>query len=332
MKTARLLALPTLLALVVAGGAATAANAASSSDYSLLTFPDNGFTSVYNFINSAKTSIDMTMYELSDTTAEQDLAAAAANGVTVRVILDQNLEKSNNTAAYNYLSENGVDVEWADSTYAATHQKTITVDGAESLILTANLTTRYYSTSRDFGVFDTDANDVSAIETVFNADFADNSVTPGDGDDLVWSPTDSQTQLLNLINNATTSLNIENEEMGDSDIVSALESAAQRGVTVHVTMVNDDNDYASEFDALTSAGVSVSTYPDTSTGFYVHAKVIVADEGTSAQQVFIGSENFSNASLNENRELGLIITDATILDSVNTTLNSDYSGGTIWTS
>ena len=333
------MALPTLLAMVVAGGATAAGNAATpaavsphASSYTLLTEPGAGFSSVYSFIESATSSIDMTMYELTDTTAEQDLVAMAAKGVTVRVILDTNLEESHNTDAYNYLSENGVDVVWANTTYAATHQKTITVDDAESLVLTANLTSQYYASSRDFGVFDTNSYDVKAIEKVFNADFTDASITPTDGDNLVWSPTDSQSQLLALINNATTSLDIENEEMGYATIVTALENAAARGVTVHVTMTNDDNDYATEFDELTDAGVAVSTYPYSSTGFYIHAKVIIADYGTSAAKVFIGSENFSTASLNKNRELGLILTDATILSSTETTLTSDYNGGTSWTS
>lgn len=210
-----------------------------------------------------------------------------------------------------------------------TVKKTITVDNKESLITTANLTSRYYSTGREFGVYDTDAHDVSAIETVFNADFAGNSVTPGDGDDLVWSPTDSQTQLLALINNATKSLDIENEEMADPTVTTALENAAKRGVTVHITMTNTNNQYASEFTALTSAGASVATYA-ANASLYIHAKVIIADTGTSAAKVFIGSENLSDHSLNKNRELGLILTDPTVLSSVESTLSADFHGGTIW--
>src|SRR5579872_2116816 len=36
--------------------------------YTLLTEPDEGLTSIYNLISSARKTIDMTMYELSDTT------------------------------------------------------------------------------------------------------------------------------------------------------------------------------------------------------------------------------------------------------------------------
>jgi cardiolipin synthase len=316
------------LALAAALVLETAA-AAASYTYTLVTEPDQGITPIYNFIGTAKKTIDMTMYEFTDTTGEQLLAQAAAAGVTVRVILDQNLEKSSNTAAYNYLTANGVQVHWANPTYAATHQKTITVDGATSAIMTLNLTSQYYSTSRDFAVIENDPNDVAAIETTFNADFTNTAITPPDGDDLVWSPTNSQSAMLAVINGAEHSLLVENEEMSDTNIVNALVSAATRGVLVQIAMTNDDNDYSSEFNKIVAAGGEIATYAETAS-LYIHAKVILADYGSAGAQVFIGSENFSSASLTKNRELGLITADAAIMASINSTLTSDFTGGTAW--
>jgi cardiolipin synthase len=297
----------------------------------LYTFPAQTFTPVYVFINSATKTLDITMYELVDTTAQQDLAAVAKKGVTVRVILDQNLEKSSNTTAYNYLKANGVSVHWANTKYQATHQKTITIDGKSSLILTANLTSRYYAETRDFALIDNDPADVAAIEATFAADFKNATITPSTATDLIWSPTDSSADLLALINNAAHNLTIESEEMSDSAIVTALENAAKRGVAVKVIMTNDANEYATEFNALTAAGVQVHTLTDNATTLYIHAKVTIVDFGLSAtQKVFVGSENYSVASLTENRELGLILTATAVLDSLNTTLASDFAAGTAW--
>ncbi|MEI9977858.1 MAG: choice-of-anchor D domain-containing protein [Edaphobacter sp.] len=304
---------------------------ASSTSLTLLTFPESDLsvTPVYNYINTATQTLDMTMYELVDTTFQQDLAALAAKGVKVRVILDQSLEKSSNTAAYNYLNANGVQAVWANSGFQACHQKTITIDGKSTMIMTLNLTSRYYNDTRDFAVIDTSPNDVAAIETVFNSDFANgatNFATP-DGDDLIWSPTNSQTALVALINSAKVSLNIENEEMSDTAIVNALAAAATRGVHVQVTMTSDGS-YNKEFTTLKTAGAQVHTYAE-SAPLYIHAKVVVVDYGqTAGQQAFVGSENFTNASLNQNRELGLTLTDSTTIQSLNTTLNSDFAGGT----
>ena len=178
--------------------------------------------------------------------------------------------------------------------------------------------------SRDYGVFDTDADDVSAIVAVFNADYAHTSITPSDGDDLVWSPTDSQTQLLSLINGATTSLDIEEEEFSDTDVINAIVAAENRGVTVRVVL-EDPSDYSSEVSEVENAGGKVTGY-SSSTGFYIHAKAIIADYGTSDQKAFVGSENLTSNSLNDNRELGLITADSGVVDGLETTFDADFTG------
>jgi phosphatidylserine/phosphatidylglycerophosphate/cardiolipin synthase-like enzyme len=168
----------------------------------------------------------------------------------------------------------------------------------------------------------TDPADVAAIEAVFDADFAGTAITPPTGDNLVWSPTNSESALLGVINGAKASLLV--EEMSDSTIVSALGGAAARGIDVRVVM-EDSSSYQTEFATLVDDGAKVATYAHAA--IYIHAKVILADYGTSSSQVFIGSENFSRASLTENRELGLVTTDPGIMASIHTTLTSDFSDG-----
>jgi phosphatidylserine/phosphatidylglycerophosphate/cardiolipin synthase-like enzyme len=57
---------------------------------------------------------------------------------------------------------------------------------------------------------------------------------------------------------------------------------------------------------------------------YIHAKMVLADYGTGAAQVFLGSENFSSTSLDKNRELGIILDDSGILSSMERTFESDW--------
>jgi cardiolipin synthase A/B len=306
-------------------GSSAAPDDAGTTALQLVVEPDQGTTPIYDFVSSAKKTIDMTMYELNDDTFTGLLTSAATNGIVVRVILDTNLEGQTNTPAYNTLAATkGVIVHWANPTYAATHQKTITIDGTTSAIMTLNLAADEYATSRDFAVITNDPNDVAAIETTFAADLASASITPPTGDDIVWSPTNSESSLLGIINGAKSTLLVENEEMGDYDIVNALKSASGHGVDVQVVMENS-SDYASEFTELVGAGVKLVTYQHSK--LYIHAKIILADYGTSAARVFIGSENFSKASLTENRELGLITSNAGIMAGISTTLTSDFAGG-----
>ncbi len=309
-------------------GAVQAATSGVTRAGSLVVEPGAGFSSVYNLIDGAKHSIDVTMYEFSDTTAEHDLAAAAKRGVHVHVILDRR-EQSENSAAYSYFGSHAVKVTWSSPKYRYTHQKTLVVDGSEAVIMTANLTSQYYATSRDFLVVDTNRADVAAITAVFNADFTHTAVRPGDGSDLVWSPTDSEGKLLGLINGATSSLRIYSEEMGDKTVENALIRAAKRGVDVQVCGENESGEYDSAYSRLARAGIHISYYSSPA-GFYIHGKVIEADYGTAHAKVFIGSENFSNTSLNDNRELGLLIASHAVMSAIAGTFASDFRNGQHW--
>lgn len=318
--------------VALAAGAAVFVTAvpANAASYSAFAFSQTGSQpTIYDFINSATTSLDMTMYELEDTTAVNDLIALEDDGVTVRVVLDRQ-HQSANSSAYTALTNAGVGVVWSSSSFVYTHQKTITVDDTKSLILTGNLTSQYYSTGRDYGVFTDDTRDVAAIEKVFNADYAGTSITPTDGDHLLWSPTDSRSRLLSVINAATTTLDVEELEFSDSTVVNAIVARAKAGVTVRVVLETPSS-YSSEVSEVEAAGGTVVGYSDPN-GFYIHAKAMVADYGLSTQEVEAGSMNISSNSLSNNRELGIILTGTGVAQSVastiETTFNSDYAGGT----
>ena len=167
--------------------------------------------------------------------------------------------------------------------------------------------------------------DVAAIEKVFNADYPHTSITPSDGDNLLWSPTTAKDRLLSVINGATKTLDIEEEEFSDSALIDAIANAASSGVSVRV-VVEDPSDYSSEVSEVEAAGATVVGY-SSSTGFYIHAKALVADYGLSTQTVEAGSMNMTSNSLGSNRELGIILTDSSVATVIETAFNSDYAGG-----
>jgi hypothetical protein len=285
--------------------------------------PQAGIRPIYRLIRSAHSSVDLTMYELNDPIAEADLAADAARGINVRVLLDENLERSRNTAAYEYLAAHHVHVRWAPSgtTY---HQKTLTVDDTISAIMSLNFVASDYSGTRDFVVLDRNRADVAAIVATFDADFAGKSINPPVGSDLVWSPTNAEGSALSVINGAKHTLAIENEEMNDPAVTGALAAAAGRGVRVEITMTADP-EWSQALNELAQAGARIRLYANSKSVLYIHAKAIVADAGRPDQRVLVGSQNFSVASLNYNRELGVITTDPAVVAVLSTTLASDYA-------
>ena len=314
-------------------------NATPQLTYTLYAFPepDNSVTPLYTFVNNAQHTIDMTMYALEDTAFSADLVAACGRGVKVRVILDTNNEKSGNTAAYTLLNATtNCSAVWANKSFQVTHQKSIIVDGTQVAIMSLNLQSQYYSTTRDFALIENDPVDIAAIQATFNMDYGAGNTTstteyaysPGAGDDLIWSPTTAAPDMQAIINNATKTLLVENEEMATSAsyIVSDLVAACTRGVTVRIAMEYSSS-YVSNFNALKAAGCKLSTYNNPN-GFYIHAKAVVADYGLPTQNVYMGSINYSNASMNQNRELGVYIADPASVQLLNATMASDYAGGT----
>ena len=297
----------------------------------LLVEPADGLTALDSLIDGAASTIDMTMYELVDTDFSGRLVSACARGVKVRVILDQNLEKPYNLPAYTQLNaQAGCIAVWANPAFQVTHQKSILVDGKTLAMLTFNLTSRYYPTSRDFAVVENGAADIAAVQATFNEDFQSTTsftYRPGRGTDLIWSPTTAQDELLRVIDGATSTLLIENEEMGAPNIVVALENRCRASVAVNITMTANTT-YQANFNALVAAGCGVHLYPDTPTGLYIHAKAMVADYGLPTQKVYVGSINFSLPSMDGNRELGLFVSEKAIVDRLNVTLSADYAGGT----
>lgn len=296
-----------------------------SREYTALTVfvePQTGVRPILSALANASSSIDLVIYQLEDPTVEEALIAARSRGVEVRVLLNGgyygNKESPANDDAYRTLSDARVPVRWSPSYFALTHQKTLVIDDSQAFIMTFNFTPQYYKTSRDFGVIDSDAADVAAIEAAFDSDWRGSKKTAQQGDDLVWSP-HAKELILSLIVTAQRSIDIYNEEMADADVTNALADAAKRGVVVRIVMTDNKN-WHGAFGRLTQAGAHVSTFAKKDP-IYIHAKMIVAD-GTTA---FVGSQNFSSNSLTKNRELGILLTASSSIAMLEQTFESDWN-------
>jgi cardiolipin synthase A/B len=304
-----------------AGAGVTRANPRASGGLGVIVEPAAGPSPIYHLLDGARRSIDLTMYELRDTTAESDLARAAARGVDVRVLLDQHLERRRNTPAYDYLARRGVHVEWGPRT-TTVHQKSITVDGTTAVVMTLNLVSEDYPDTRDFAVVDTRTADVAAMEETFDAEYDHRSLHPPRGSDLIWSPTSAQAGILAVINGAQRTLRVETEEMTDPAVVGALAQAARRRVDVQVVMTVDPAD-EHDLAELARNGVHVHLFPERDGVLYIHAKAIVADAGSRDAEVFVGSQNLSIASLEHDDELGIVTTDPAVVAIVGRTISTD---------
>jgi cardiolipin synthase len=295
---------------------------------SLVVEPDDGMAPIYALLSSPRHTLDLTMYELVDPTAESILADDEARGVRVRVIVDRRLERSRNQPAVDFLRSRGVEVAWSSGRYFATHEKTFVIDDATAVVMSLNLTNRYYATSRDLAVVDHDRRDAAAIESVFGADLRGAATGTPAADDLVWSPGQSQADFVALIDAAQRSVAVESEELSSQAVVSALVRAARRGVAVSVAMT-DDPDWTAALQTIAGAGGTVAVMHGESP-LYIHAKLLAIDAGTPRGRAFVGSENISDASLLRDRELGVVLVAPHLVAEVAGVVARDVSDGQRW--
>lgn len=311
--------LTTALALPPADGATPAVTRVAA----VWTEPADGYGFLRAAVDGAQHELDLSLYELDDPTLEAELVARARAGVDVRVLLNSAYDgREDNAAAASRLVAGGVHVAWAPSGQIF-HAKYVVVDGRAAYVGTGNLVAYDYPSTRDFWVEVTTPADVAAIEATFASDFLGRGAAAAAAPGLVWSPGATAT-LVAIIDGARHSLLVENEEMDDATIESALAAAAARGVRVSVVMT-----YSSEWSGalarLRREGVHVSLLG--SSQIYIHAKVICVDCGASGGTVFIGSENFSVASLAYNRELGVVTRTRAAVVAVERAVNDDFDAG-----
>jgi phosphatidylserine/phosphatidylglycerophosphate/cardiolipin synthase-like enzyme len=96
-------------------------------------------------------------------------------------------------------------------------------------------------------------------------------------------------------------------------------------VTINMT-ANPEWDQA--FAELARAGAHIRLYADDSSALYIHARAIVADASLPGQQVLVGSQNFSVASLDYSRELGILTSTPAVVAVIAATLADDYADAT----
>lgn len=281
--------------------------------------PAAKITPVVNAIKAAKSSISLTIYILTHDDVIDELIAAQARGVQVRVILEHYPMGGAqlNTEAYNRLSAGHVGVKWASSQFNFTHSKSMIIDGSTLWSMTMNLA-QTAPGNREYLLVDTDPLDVSEATAVFEADWTGAAVPALQS--LVVSPINARVRLAELINHAKQEIAIEWEELSDQGIGDLLTARLQAGVVVKLIVPSDMGpNTRSRLGLLKYANAQVRTLDDP----YIHAKMILVDQ----QLGFIGSVNATSNSLDNNRELGVVWRNAQVAQTAASTFAADFAKG-----
>ena len=282
--------------------------------------PEAGEQPYLDVLQAAQHSIEVEIYLMGYGGILDTLKAKAQSGVTVRVIFDLS-KQATNQKYYDMLAAAGAQVKWSDPRFTYQHAKLIVVDDSVALVSTGNFS-RDYSilNERNFVATDRDAADLADLVALFEADWVGAPLTSMACTRMVISPINSRARILDLIASATSTLTIESMELADYAARDAIKARVQAGVQVRALIADtgfvSSNMYAADF--LKSINVPVKWIP------HLHTKALVAD----GARAYLGSVNLSSTSLDKNREVGVIVTDASSIDPMTTTFEKDWTAGT----
>jgi phosphatidylserine/phosphatidylglycerophosphate/cardiolipin synthase-like enzyme len=257
-------------------------------------------TRLFALIDGAQDSIDVAMYLFTVTALADRLIAAKNRGVAVRVLFDPDHE--GNASVRTRLTSAGVMNRNSPPLYSFSHAKYLVIDGAAAVIMSMNFNGDALTNERNYGMITRDSDDVADTQAIFDMDWAAGGGEPLQPADLactrlVVSPNNAKVRLLELIDGATQTLDVEAMYVADDTIRAAIGAAKQRGVTVRV-ILETGTDNAETRAYFTGLGIPVHAPGD----FFLHAKLLIADG-----VVFVGSENFSLTALTKNREVGALV-------------------------
>jgi len=295
-----------------------------ANEYTLYIEPTAGKQPILDALHSAKHDVRIVVYNLTDEDVMNAMKALVKKGVTVRLMIEDNPYggSSRNIDVGNEMMAAGVKVKWSPKYVRYLHEKAIVVDGKVAYIMTGNLTTSMMTANREYILRTTNQAVVNEITRVFEGDWARKPVDLHNSV-LVWSPDNARPRLLAFFRGAKKSIWMEEQNSSDPDVLFALSKACKNGVDVRI-ITSPHFPIESDYDEpgrkqLREAGCQVR-YMDSP---YVHAKVFVVD----GKMAFIGSENLTSNSLDNNRELGLALYDPTIVKQMQKQFLADWSKG-----
>ena len=345
-----------------ASGAGGVAGAQPATDQiTLHVQPGAGYRPITQFIRSAKETLDYNIYQFNDRTIENELIAAQKRGVKVRVMFTWQVfaagsnqwnpsspNYNTNMPTYYRLKNAGVGVRLSPFIYTYSHEKTMVADGdtgaGRALIMDFNAQPSYIVPTpgllgtRGFAITTSNQFDVREIQQVFNADWA--RVTPPPSayasPRLVWSPSgagyqppsDGKERIFAVIDGAKKSVDVYALLLDYLPFQKKLIAAAKRGVEVRIITNTDPEPMTyRQVIELSNAGVALGFDPTYEGGqVFVHSKAIIRDAGTPNAVAFVGSQNpGDNVSTNSERELGVLIGKAGVIDRMHEVFESDWA-------
>ena len=291
----------------------------------LIIQPDEGTQPVVDLINTAKKSLRLKQFTLTDSAVMSALIQAHKRKVNVRIMLNPHRSSGDraNDQSFKALKRAGISIDWSNPAFAVTHEKSTVIDDTVALIATFNMATKYFTETRDYGIVTTDPAQVTQVIKCFEADWKRKPFAPNDESGLLWSSNNSRHIMAWFIDTAKKDLVIQHPKFVDATIVERIAAARKRGVKVrllcggkHGISEWDILDTFASLRLLEKLGVKVRRQKH----LKLHAKLLIVD-GKRAQ---VGSMNIDRSAFDLRRELGVLIDEPHIIKGLAKIFDHDW--------
>jgi phosphatidylserine/phosphatidylglycerophosphate/cardiolipin synthase-like enzyme len=273
----------------------------------LIVQPDAGIAPVVTAIKQAKRSIDILIFRLDRAEIARALEAAVARGVCVRALTaHQNRGGTKSLRKLEMqLLEGGVTVSRTAADLVRYHGKMVIIDSRILHVYGFNFTRFDIEKTRSFGIVTKNEKLVNEAEKLFNADFDRQAYTPG-YERLVVSPENARERLARFLRGARRQLLIYDPKVSDDAMLKILTEKIKAGVDVRVIGKIESK-----------WNVKCEKPPCRR----LHIRAIIRD----GKRAFLGSQSLRRIELDKRREVGVIISDESVVREMREIFEDDWA-------
>lgn len=270
-------------------------------------------------IEDAKEKVYVEVYIFTEKRLRNAIIKAHKKWVDVKVLLEKNVYGATtlNNETYKLFEKNWIDVKRSNvENYSLNHTKLMIVDN-EAILSTWNYSYSSFKYNREFFLFIKNIEILNKLHEIFKADFSwiKKNIYHNN---LILSPFYSREKLEFILKNASESIKIYSLNFSDESIKNILINKQKEWIEVKIIFpdikkVDSNKEIIQEFE---KAWIQVKLLKKED----LHAKSILIDW----KYLYIWSINFSYYSINENREIWLLISNEEIIKDFLKIFLSDF--------
>jgi cardiolipin synthase len=272
----------------------------------LTILPDDGAKAIVSAIDSAKKTVEVTIFRFDRKDIEAALRSAVGRGVKVTALVahsNRGGEKLLRKLEMRFLQA-GITVTRTADDLVRYHGKMLLIDRRILHVLAFNFTNLDMAHSRAFSLSTNNPGLLKEAIALFEADCTRTAYSSGHSD-LAVSPVNARKQLASFLGRARQQLLIYDPEISDPEMTRIISERMKAGVAVRI--IGHMKAARLEYASLSQ--------------LRLHTRTIVRDR----RQAFVGSQSLRALELDRRREIGVFVRDQKVVRKLIETFEADWA-------